>query len=310
MLFELKTETECELTTFVGRTQKSGRDDVPAVTFRLKLGSVPNGLLDLFSPTIRHTAYMAVEGQEDLPGVEAATPILRSKDLKHWAPETRLEGWNVTIARGRNDDTALQMGSVKLDDFKFDLHEGGTVDVDFRASTADVDEEGAGFLWGRQKRKVFARIVAPELPAPAIDGTVGHPGLAAQRGGSGADGDDDGPDATDLFTAGAGTPGPDDDGDDVPPDGGDEGSEGGPVEHSDPQPGPERGEHGPFGTDGGASGTVAASGETNGAESGTAGDDEAFEAGAARAIREAGVRPKRAPAKPRGRGQASAGAVE
>lgn len=194
MLFHLKPDTECELTTFVGRTQKSGPDDVPAVSIRLLLQSVPNHVLDLFSATFRHTAYMAVEGQEQLPGVEDTTPILRSKDLKHWAPETRLEGWKVIIARGIDEDSALQMGSCKLDDFKFDLYEGGHVDVDFRISTADVDEEGAGMLWGRQKRKVFATILAPEVPPPKqepIDGTKGHPGA-----------DSGAADATDLFASG------------------------------------------------------------------------------------------------------------
>lgn len=44
MLFQLPTTTECMLTTFVGRTQKSGPDDVPAVTFRLQLSSVSNAL--------------------------------------------------------------------------------------------------------------------------------------------------------------------------------------------------------------------------------------------------------------------------
>lgn len=184
MLFQLPTDTECELTTFVGRTQKSGPDDVPAVTFRLKLGSVSNSLLDLFSNTFRLTAYAPVEGQEQLPGLEAVTPVLRSTDLKHWAPETRLEGWTVVVARGITDDSALQMGSCKLDDFRFDLYQGGHIDVDFRISTADVDEAGAGMLWGRQKRKVFVTIVAPEMPAekaPAIDGSKGHPGAAAAQ---------------------------------------------------------------------------------------------------------------------------------
>lgn len=174
MLFELQTNTECELTTFVGRTQKSGPDDVPAVTFRLKLSGVSNALLDLFSKTIRHTVYKAVEGQEQLPGVEDTTPLLQSKDLVHWAPETCLEGWRVFIARGISDGSALQMGSCKIDNFRFDFFEGGRMDVDFRISTADVDEEGAGMLWGRQKRKVFATIIAPEMPEakPVIDGTT------------------------------------------------------------------------------------------------------------------------------------------
>jgi hypothetical protein len=220
MLFNLKADTECELTTFVGRTQKSGKDDVPAVSFRLKLASVRNELLDLFSPTMRLTVYAPVEGQEQLPGVELTTPVLRSKDLKHWAPETCLEGWTVIVARGITEDSALQMGSCKVDDFKFDFFEGGRMDVDFRVGTADVDEEGAGMLWGRQKRKVFVTITAPEAPAPrepAIDGTVGHPGAAAAAAGQVDLLDPDA--AGDAFSAEHGGPDPDDDDGSGHPDG-------------------------------------------------------------------------------------------
>jgi ribosomal protein S10 len=81
-MFELKTTTECELTQFTGRTQKSGRDDVPAVSLRLKIKSAKNTLLDMFSPTIRETIYAPVEGQEQLPGVEIVTPVLRCPDMK------------------------------------------------------------------------------------------------------------------------------------------------------------------------------------------------------------------------------------
>jgi hypothetical protein len=201
-MFELKTVTETELTAFVGRTQKSGPDDVPAVSFRLRLAGVPNEMLDMFSPTLRHGVYMAVPGQDDLEGIEPATPLLRSKDVMHLAPDFRYEGWTVSVARGLSDD-ALQMGSAKVDDFKFDFHEGGRMDFDFRVSTADIDEEGAGMLWGRQKRKVFVRIEAPEMPAPVIDGTIGHPGAAAAP-------DARDPDAPDLFNGDG--PGPFDEG--------------------------------------------------------------------------------------------------
>lgn len=204
MLFELPNNTECTLTKFVGRTQKSGKDDVPAVSFRLKLTSVSNVMLDLFSKTMRFTVYAPVEGQEQLPGVEVTTPILRSKDLKHWAPENRLDGWSVIVARGIADGDALQMGSCKLDDFHFDFYEGGHMDVDFRVGTADLDEAGAGMLWGRQERKVFVAITAPEMPAdapPPIDGSRegGGPGFEER-------------DATDLFAGEAGA-GPDGDAD-------------------------------------------------------------------------------------------------
>ena len=172
--------------------------------------SVPNQMLDLFSPTMRLTVYAPIEGQEQLPGVELTTPILRSKDLKHWAPETCLEGWTVVVARGITEESALQMGACKVDDFRFDFFEGGHMDVDFRVSTADCDEAGAGMLWGRQKRKVFVTVTPPEAPAKAIDGSTeaferDHPGASGQ-----ADLLDT--EAGDVFAAEhGGQPGPDDD---------------------------------------------------------------------------------------------------
>lgn len=195
-MFELKTITEAELTTFVGRTQKEGKEDVPAVSIRLRLIGVRNEMLDMLSPTLRSTIYTTVPGQEDLPGVEPSTPLLRSKDLTHAEPEFRYEGWRCWVARGLNDD-ALQMEKCKIDDFSLTFYEGGKVDIDWRLSTADIDEEGAGMLWSRQKRKVFVRILAPELPEqkPVIDGSV-----EAFKA--------DFPDATDLFAGGDGGGGP------------------------------------------------------------------------------------------------------
>lgn len=294
MLFSLPNNTECVLTTFVGRTQKSGPDDVPAVTFRLKMASVSNMLLDLFSKTIRHTVYRAVEGQEQLPGMEDTTPILQSKDLTDWAPDTCLEGWTVIVARGIGDDSALQMGSVKIDDFRFTFHDGGHMDADFRLSTADVDEAGAGMLWGRQKRKVFVMITAPEAPTakPAIDGSAeafkrDHPEFK-----DGAD-----PDAGDLFAqqhggdAGAG--------DDAASDqhAGDFGT----ADDDSAGPGAGSRDDAPFGEQHTGDEPNWPTGDTPAAD---AGDAAEFEAGAAAAIAKAGVAPRGR------RGRKMAGVVE
>lgn len=221
-MFELKTTTECELTSFTGRTQKAGKEDVPAVSFRLRITNAPNTLLDLLSPTMRLMAYAPVEGQEQLPDVEVTTPILRSPDMKTWKSDVVHEGWKLFVARGIGEGDGLQMESCKVDDFTFDFHQGGHVDCEFRVGTADLDEEGAGMLWGRQKRKVFVQVHAPEMPAAgsteatgaAIDGTVGHPGAAEGQGSL--------LDATDTFAQQHGGP---DDGP-QPGDDGEEGDEG------------------------------------------------------------------------------------
>lgn len=204
-MFELTTTTECELTQFTGRTQKSGRDDVPAVSFRLKITNAKNTMLDMLSKTIRETVYAPIEGQEQLPDVEVTTPVLRCPDMKTWKSEVVHEGWKLFIARGVNDEaTGLQMEKCKLDEFTFDLYQGGHLDCEFRVSTADVDEEGAGMLWGRQKRKVFVQVHAPELPAAGATEATG-----AEIDGTTAAFEADHPDATDLFAAGAGDGGED-----------------------------------------------------------------------------------------------------
>ena len=116
MPFEILTLTPATLTSFTGRTETHGKDKVAAVSCRLRFRG-PNTLLDKLSPSIRHTLYMAAEGQEDLPGVEPPTPLLRCKDIKTWSPENCYEGWTVTIEHGIDDSSAIVMGACKVDEF-------------------------------------------------------------------------------------------------------------------------------------------------------------------------------------------------
>lgn len=162
------------------------------------------------------------------------------------------------------------------------------MDVDFRISTADVDEAGAGMLWGRQKRKVFVMITAPEAPSskPAIDGSVeafkkDHPEFA-----DGADSN-----AGDLFAEQHGGEKPAGDTGQA-----DDDSAGPGTGSSDDAPfgEPQTGENWPFPQGDNA--------DTASADAG--GDAAEFEAGAAAAIAKAGVAPRGR------RGRKTAGVVE
>mgnify|MGYP000851817625 CR=1 FL=1 len=193
-MFQLLNPTEVRLTSLTCRTEAAGpRKDVPAITLRLKMESVDNEVLDLLSKTARQTLYAAVEGQETLPGVAPTTPILRSKDIKHWTPEGLvLNGWKVMIEHGIDDASAIAMGKCKIDGFTADLYDGGHIDLEFRVSTSDIDSEGVGILWSSQKQVFPVTILAPELPkrgateatGAEIDGTKGHPGAADSGQGS------------------------------------------------------------------------------------------------------------------------------
>jgi len=160
MPFEILTLTPATLTSFTGRTETHGKHKVPAVSCRLRFRG-PNTLLDKLSPSIRHTLYMAAEGQEDLPGVEPTTPLLRCKDIKTWSPENCYEGWTVTIEHGIDDSSAIVMGGCKVDAFTCDLFDGGTTEIECRVSSSDIDWMGAGRLWSRQQTEVKVMLAAP-----------------------------------------------------------------------------------------------------------------------------------------------------
>lgn len=218
-MFQLTTPTTVRLTNLVCRTEKAGKADVPAISLRLKLEGVENSMLDLISPTARATFYAPVPGQDELPGVAPVTPILRSKDIKHWSPEEIcFNGWKVFIDHGIDEADPISLDKCKVDAFTVDLYEGGRVDMEFKVSTSDIDSEGVGVLWASQKQTFPVTIVAPELPAKGateatgaeIDGTTGHPG-AAEGQGSLLDGDAMTPERALADSVGTG---PDDDDDD------------------------------------------------------------------------------------------------
>jgi len=197
-MFQFLTPQSAKLLSFTGRTEVHGPDRVPAVSFRLKF-SGPNTLLDLLSPSLRLAVYTAAEGQEDLPGVDPTTPLLRSRDVKHLALDNSYEGWTVKIEHGIDETTHLEMGLAKIDAFEVDFHDGGTVDIECRVSTANIDEAGVGRLWSKQTREVPVCFIAPKTletnPELFIDGTKGHPGLFDAKGPEDTDSEGGDPDA-------------------------------------------------------------------------------------------------------------------
>lgn len=180
-MFQLPTYLEAILRTLTPRIERHGEDEVSALSLGLRLTGA-NTLLDHLQPGLRTTLYEAVEGQEDLPGVEPATPLLRTKGIESVKLTACYTGWTFYIDRGVDESTPIALGDAKIDAFVVYPHEGGTVDIDFRVGSSDIDGDEAGWLFSQLKQPIFVRASAPKKADGAvIDGTVGHPGLAAQR---------------------------------------------------------------------------------------------------------------------------------
>ena len=190
MTFELTEYNEAHVATVTNRTEKHGDEDVPAVSLALSITDA-NTILDLIDPKLRHALYRAVdESQGELPDVEGSTPVLRCNSIDRVDLPTKLGGWTLELDEGIDGaENPMSFGGCKLDKFKAEPKQGGSVVLSFRVGTSDVDAERLGKLAVHAKQSVWIKLHAPKAQEQAIDGTqaafeADHPGE---------------PDATDLF---------------------------------------------------------------------------------------------------------------
>lgn len=198
-MFELKTPTTAKLSSLTPRVEKHGEENVPAVSLALTITG-PNTLLDLLAPGLRDTLYKAVEDQEELPGLEQATPLLRTRALERIKLKVHdMEGYRLVVEHGIGDDTAIDLHDCKVDKWALEPFEGGSVELSFRVGTSDVDETYLGRLGMKLGQDVQIQLHAPEAKPDAIDGTqaafdADHPDagdLFAQAHGEGLDESDE-----------------------------------------------------------------------------------------------------------------------
>lgn len=183
-MFILETPTEAKLTSVTPRSEHHGEDLVSAISLGLTITG-PNTILDKLSSTLRKALYTiadASETQETLPEIDPPTPKLRTK---HLGPLTlslpAIEGGTLYVEWGIGEDMVL--AKSKVDKWRAECMEGGTVALSFRVSTNDVDETEAGRLFGKLGQVIAIRFDPPAVAAEPvqtgqmIDGTQGHPGM-------------------------------------------------------------------------------------------------------------------------------------
>ena len=193
-MFQITEMTEAHVASVTNRTEANGNKRVPAVSIGLEM-TVPNTMLDLIDGSIRHALYKAVEGQDELPGVDPATPVLRCNSLDSVSLVTSHEGWTLKVDDGIDDTQPMTFGACKVDKFKVEAKQGGSVELRFRVGTSDIDAERLGKLGMHNGGSIWITLTPRAKDAgPVIDGS----NEAFER---------DHPDATDLFAAGGGPTG-------------------------------------------------------------------------------------------------------
>ena len=188
------TEAALKLTT---RSKTHGDEKVPAVTLKLTL-TVANTVLDAIDPTIRESLFKLANGTYDMLNPEH-TPVLRCNSIDRVTLATKHEGWTLEVDSGIDETQPKVFGGCKLDKFVLEPKQGGSCVLTFNVGTSDLDEDRAGMLGMHQGQSIWIKLRAPER---AADGPADS-----------EDGDEQQePDATDLFLAGAQDDEPADDG--------------------------------------------------------------------------------------------------
>lgn len=188
-MFQITSPTTAKLKSLTPRIEKHGDENVPAVSLGLSITG-PNTLLDLFNLQLRHALYKAAEDAGDnLPGIDAPTPLLRTRGLEKIKLKTGdMVGYRLVVDHGIGEDSAIDLHDCKVDKWSLEPYEGGSVELSFRVGTSDIDETWAGRLAMKLGQKVEIQLLPPEPKAEAIDGTQ-------------AAFDADHPNAGDLFAA-------------------------------------------------------------------------------------------------------------
>lgn len=215
-MFQILTMTEARLATLTPRSEKHGDDEVPAVSLGIEIEAA-NTLLDTIDPAIRQSLYKAVEGQEQLPGVEPATPVLRCNSFDRHTLPTKCEGWTLAVDDGIDDTQPLNFGSCKVDKFSVEAKQGGSVVLRFRVGTSDLDAERSGMLGMHVGQPIWLTLTAPAKQPDAIDASSSATDLPPDATDLFAGGEDHDADEGDVTGSGAAWPFPKDAPDEAPP---------------------------------------------------------------------------------------------
>jgi hypothetical protein len=209
--FSLPSFTEVLVRSVNVRSERHGTEEVPAIDIGVRF-VVSNKVLDEFSPDIRKAFYKAAPKSSAEPELEGVEPLSDTPVRKLTMIEMPLalvgEGhlWNCCIDYGLGGKSNLEF-AAGVNKFEVHaMHEGGSIELDWRLQVSNVDANLIGKVGALVKHKTLLTMVSgPEsdntkekgqaqLP---IDGTVGHPGAA--KGNTKAP--PDGPNAGDIFSA-------------------------------------------------------------------------------------------------------------
>lgn len=209
MSFQLPKFTTVLLRSLNVRAEMHGSDPVPAVDIGFRLvGS--NDLLLMFDRGLKPAFYVPVTNDGAEPELDGIDPLTSMPQLRSTSIDMPISlirdyiGVNLVLDYGLGGKSNIELFG-DLDNFKVNMKEGGTVEIDFRFQSSGIKDGPLGKLGGLIKHDVKITL----MPSAEADGTQERvPGTSPFKYTAGPGGivDNNPPkdkDATDLFVEGS-----------------------------------------------------------------------------------------------------------
>ena len=158
-MFNLNNK-QVKLTTLTTRTEGA---DIPAISLRCVI-SMSNTVLDDFAPGLL-TSFFEKQKKDQVELIKSdMLPDLKFKKMEKFSWKEEFENVLVRINEEIEQDNArFIFPDCTLKNFKFELKQGGTVDVEFTIN-CNPEPDAVGWLYGHQKKTMPMTIEAGEEP--------------------------------------------------------------------------------------------------------------------------------------------------
>lgn len=161
-MFEITQPTIATLVSITPRSEKHGDDEVPAVSYGLKITGA-NTLLDLIDKDLRSAIYHSARNKT-IDGVDPIAPTLRCKAIEHLSVAAGpFEAWTLNVDHGIDEGSPISFGGCKVDKFKVTPVEGGSVEVSLRVGTSDIGPESAGLMSMKIGQQISITLLGPKV---------------------------------------------------------------------------------------------------------------------------------------------------
>jgi len=181
MLFQIHDFIEARLASVTPRSEVHGEDEKPAVSLGLSI-TTSGAILDTIDKDLRGRAFKRSDSKT-LPGVAEALTVLACNSIAYIALDKKYEGWTLEVDDNADESKPMQFGGCKVDGFKIEPLQGGSVTLRMRIGTSDIDAQRSGMLNMRVGQSIWVKMTPPK----AGEGKASPSGKGKE------------PDATDLF---------------------------------------------------------------------------------------------------------------